>query len=70
MIKSSVGALLGAVSVPVLVVGAGLLAGWLELGALLPVAGISAVAGAILGFLRPGWFINTLLFFLEPSVFD
>ena len=71
MIKSTVGALLGFVTLIGLVLIVGLALDALAFDrSLLAVVGVSGVAGAVLGWLRPGLFIKTLLFFLEPSVFD
>ena len=71
MIKSLVGALLGSLVLAVMIPLTGLLLGWLEFDkVLLAVGAISAVAGAILGWLRPGLFIKTILFFVEPTIFD
>jgi hypothetical protein len=71
MIKSLVGALLGALSLSLIVSVSVLLMGWLGSPAsLLVVAGIAAVGGAILGWVRPRLFIRPILFFLDPSVFD
>ena len=71
MVKSLIGALLGSLTLAVIVSLTGLLLGWLGFDkSLLVAGGISAIGGAILGWIRPAIFTNTLLFFLEPSVFD
>lgn len=71
MIRSLVGALLGSLTFVVLVSLSGLLLGWFGLDpGLLLAGGVSAIAGAVLGWVRPGLFIHTLLFFIEPSLFD
>lgn len=71
MIKQLVGALLGALSFAVVLPCSALLVGWAELGDLsLAVFASCAAAGAVLGWLRPGLFIKTLLFFIEPNLFD
>jgi len=71
MWKSLAGALVGSLTLAVVLPLAGFLLGWIELdGSLLVVCGICAIGGAILGWIRPGIFLGTILFFIEPSVFD
>jgi hypothetical protein len=71
MLKSLVGALVGSLTLAIVVPLAGLLLGWVEFDkGVLVVSGISAIGGAILGWVRPGIFLKTILFFIEPSIFD
>jgi hypothetical protein len=71
MIKSLIGALVGSLTLFVIVSVSGLLLGWPgSPEGLLVAGGIGAIGGAILGWIRPGLFIKTILFFLEPSIFD
>lgn len=71
MIRSTLGALLGALTIAVLVSAARLLLGWLGFdGTLLLAGGLGALAGAALGWLRPRIFLAPMRVFLEPNLFD
>lgn len=71
MLKTIVGALVGSLTLAILIPATGLLLGWLDVDkTLLVVAGVSSVGGAVLGAIRPGLFIGSVLFFLEGDVFD
>ena len=71
MLKALLGALAGALLVSLAVSVTGLVLDWLEFDrTLLVVAGVSALAGAVVGFLRPKPFVGLVFFFLEPSLLD
>jgi len=70
MVKSTFGAITGAATLGVLLPGAALLLEWIDLGTLLPAVGACALAGLVLGWLKPGFFLGTVLFFLEGDLFD
>ncbi|MHC4262685.1 MAG: hypothetical protein ACYSWX_09205 [Planctomycetota bacterium] len=71
MLKSFVGSVLGAITLATISSVTGVLMEWFGFDStFVTVAGVSAVIGAVLGWILPGLFIKPLLFFLEPDIFD
>ena len=70
VIKSLIGAALGALVFTCLFGVLALVFGWFDFEGALAFTGFGAVLGAVLGWTRPMPFINTLLFWLEGDIFD